>query len=111
MTWHILNHGIFSDCPSWLSLSGLSPKYNGVYEIQDTVAGGRRIYKKENTCISWHAQYRHWWMHSCDYIGKNAGNAWLEESHRCPTGPGQTWRRPGSNEHMKGAIAIEEAGI
>ena len=51
MTWQeavILNHGIFSDCPRWLSLTGLSSEYNGVYEIQDTVVGGRRIYQKKN---------------------------------------------------------------
>jgi len=97
------------DCPSWLSLSGLSPKYNGVYEIQDTVAGGRKIYKKQkdDTCISWHAQYGHWWMHSCDYIGRNAGYAWLKESHKCPTFRGQTWTRAESNDHIKGAIAIK----
>ena len=86
-----------------------------MYEIQETVAGGRLIYQKQNedereglfsiaivallpksttntdTCISWHARYSNWWIGSCDTIGTDTGYAWLKENQRCPTGPGQTW--------------------
>ena len=79
-------------------LSTLWANGRGVYvRVQLTEDGDTRV--KGDFCMSWHGQYRHWWIQSCSFIGNNGGIAWLEEDARCPY-QGTTWRRGGHDELM-----------
>ena len=95
-------------------MTGFQDNYDGVYEIQETLAGGHQIYQKENSdsCISRNDYTTNWWIQtSCGIIGVNGGYAWLGGSRMCPTGPDQTWRRGGSDEPITGAITTEAGNI
>ena len=81
---------------------------SGTYTMMNKLwANGRGLYARVggdgsvsgDYCISWHGQYRHWWLQSCNFAGNNGGIGWLEEDARCPD-QGRTWRRGGSDAVM-----------
>ena len=87
--------------------TGWGSSASGSYIMTRHWRNGRGLYARlgeegnitGDVCISWHGQYRHWWLQSCSFAGNNGGIAWLEEDARCPD-LGTTWRRGGSDAVM-----------
>ena len=91
--------------------SGWGSSASGKYMMSQHWANGRGLYARlggdgkitGDFCISWHGQYRHWWIQSCGFAGNNGGIGWLEEDARCPE-EGRIWRRGGSDAVMNHTI-------
>jgi len=87
--------------------TGWGSSASGQYIMSSHWRNGRGLYARlggdgqivGDYCISWHGQFRHWWLQSCGFAGNNGGIGWLEEDARCPEG-GRTWRRGGSDAVM-----------
>ena len=97
-------------CPANITVvvgTGWGSSATGTYSMTKLWRNGRGLYARldlegnitGDICISWHGQYRHWWLQSCSFAGNNGGIAWLEEDARCPH-LGATWRRGGSDAVM-----------
>ena len=97
-------------CPANITVvvgTGWGSGATGSYAMTRHWRNGRGLYARlgeggniaGDICISWHGQYRHWWLQSCSFAGNNGGIAWLEEDARCPD-QGATWRRGGSDAVM-----------
>jgi hypothetical protein len=79
------------------------------------LSANRPVYIKDDKCIWWHKEYRHWWFGPCENVGGNAGHAYIEEDVSCPfltdvnkpiRGTNETleltFRRGGSDEIITG---------
>lgn len=97
-------------CPANITVvvgTGYGSSASGSYGMTRYWTNGRGLYAKlkedgnfsRDHCISWHGQYRHWWLQSCNFVGNNGGIGWLEEDARCPD-QGITWRRGGTDAVM-----------
>jgi len=90
-------------CAESVNLTTPWAEYSGTYHKTDQEAKGRAVWKFGEKCLWW-ATYAHWWTGPCDgNLGKNAGQAWLENRTMCPYVNGydasnQVWRRAGTDE-------------
>ena len=119
-----------------VAVAGIGPNQDGTYRMTDNWANGRGVFKLEHNpnysviekmgssgrsllaqllgesmeadewCVSWHGEYRHWWITSCHAVGTNYGWAWLEEDVRCPY-KGTKWRRGGSDKVINTTLVTQ----
>ncbi len=86
---------------------GFNNEYDGRYVFGSKYSDGKQVFEKEDKCIWWHRQYRHWWIGPCENVGTNSGFAYIQPDLRCPMlSSGLAWieidwRRGGSNEPIK----------
>ena len=62
-------------------------EYSGLYIKNGALIDEKDVYhheKKDDFCIWWHKQNRHWWLGKCKDITKIAGNAHLNTNKICP---------------------------
>lgn len=103
--------GTDTSCIPEVSAVNLGPRVDGTYRMTDIWANGRGVYQRltkgggEDICISWHAQWRHWWFTLCSHAGINSGFSWMEEDGKCPYN-GLTWRRGGDDTLKEGATVV-----
>lgn len=105
--------GLDTSCLPEVSALNQGAQVDGTYRMSDKWVNGRGVYKKitrsaglpSAVCLSWHAQYRHWWFNLCTNAGTNGGFGWLEEDGKCPY-DGIRWRAGGSDELREGATVV-----